>query len=62
VNRDRTVPPRLTDLKAGRGACAGEKEQVNSKLCEIKLDQDSISAFIEFFKLLDKWDRETQLQ
>lgn len=56
------MPPRLTDLKAGRGACAGEKEQVNSKLCEIKLDQDSISAFIEFFKLLDKWDRETQLQ
>jgi len=37
-------------------------KQVFSVDCEAKIDAAEISVLIDFFKLLDKWDRETKRQ
>jgi hypothetical protein len=36
--------------------------QVSSLDCEANIDAAAISALIDFFKLLDKWDREAKQQ
>lgn len=38
------------------------EEQVSSLDCEAKIDAAEISVLMNFFKLLDKWDRETKRQ
>ncbi|HET9285278.1 MAG TPA: hypothetical protein VFR24_25275 [Candidatus Angelobacter sp.] len=38
------------------------EEQVSSLDCEAKIDAAEISVLIDFFKLLDKWDREAKQQ
>jgi len=37
-------------------------EQVSSLDSKAKIDAAAISALIDFFKLLDKWDREAKQQ
>jgi hypothetical protein len=37
-------------------------EQVSSLDCEAKIDAAAVSALIDFFKVLDKWDREVKQQ
>jgi len=37
-------------------------KQVSSLDCEAKIDAAEVSVLIDFFKLLDKWDRETKWQ
>lgn len=56
------MPIPLTATEAGVDVCAHEAEHVNSEVCEGKLDADSVSALIAFFKLLDEWDREARPQ
>jgi hypothetical protein len=37
-------------------------EQVSSFDCETNIDAAAVSALIDFFKLLDKWDQEAKRQ
>jgi hypothetical protein len=47
---------------AASSVSAHNGKQVSSVDCEAKIDAAEISVLIDFFKLLDKWDREAKQQ
>jgi len=55
--RDTARSASAANVVSGRDA-----EQVSSLDCETNIDAAAISVLIDFFKLLDKWDREAKQQ
>jgi hypothetical protein len=47
---------------AANAVSAHNGEEVSSLDCEAKIDAAEVSVLIDFFKLLDKWDREAKRQ
>jgi hypothetical protein len=43
-------------------ACGSEGEVASDETCKAELDEDSISVLIDFFTILDNWDREAEKQ
>jgi hypothetical protein len=62
MSRHDTTPLHVTATQAGVGACVPAEERAESEICAIELNNDSTSALIAFFKLLDEWDREAKPQ
>jgi hypothetical protein len=47
---------------AANAVSAHTGEEASSLDCEAKIDAAEVSVLIDFFKLLDKWDREAKRQ
>jgi hypothetical protein len=60
MSKDAPAPHCSTVDQAGVGACGEANEKGDQP--SVGLDGDSISALISFFKRLDEWDREVNLQ
>lgn len=60
MSRRATSPLRLMPTQPGGGECATAAASTPNELCEMVLDEASISRLAAFFKLLDEWDKEAE--